>query len=225
MKRNSQIYYCGHASRDLLLNSDSLQGACKNLNTVPVLRNEKANHVTKALVKLHYYKYNKTGKKGVFGAKSSKLQTQCLEKRYVKIAEPFQSRFQLHLINPLDPSLLLPLWFLYHKRKYNTLTKALAYMKCKVSIESDITDLPISSRLSAYILDTYLLFLLLCVKACLKRVGSSDANLVGKLFFNFVQTKCFVLKPKKKCVRTSWWGTCEKHKVVKQAILRDNSAY
>nr|CAI5821631.1 unnamed protein product [Callosobruchus analis] len=61
--------------------------------------------------------------------------------------------------------------------------------------------------------------------ACLKRVGTSDANLVGKLFFNFVQTKCFVLKPKKKCVRSSWWGTCEKHKVVKQAILRDNSAY
>lgn len=62
-------------------------------------------------------------------------------------------------------------------------------------------------------------------RACLKRVGTSDANLVGKLFFNVVQTKCFVLKPKKRCVRSSWWGKCEKYKVVKQAILRDNLAY
>ncbi|XP_056642280.1 uncharacterized protein LOC130898048 [Diorhabda carinulata] len=62
-------------------------------------------------------------------------------------------------------------------------------------------------------------------RACLKRVGSSDANLVGKLFFNIVQTKCFVLKPKKNCVKYSWWGKCEKFKMVKQAILRDNLPY
>ncbi|KAL1494124.1 hypothetical protein ABEB36_009773 [Hypothenemus hampei] len=62
-------------------------------------------------------------------------------------------------------------------------------------------------------------------RACLKTVGTSDANLVGKLFFNVVQTKCFVLKPKRKCVRTSWWGNCEKHKMVKQAILRNNKPF
>ncbi|XP_030755324.1 phospholipase A2 isozymes PA3A/PA3B/PA5-like [Sitophilus oryzae] len=62
-------------------------------------------------------------------------------------------------------------------------------------------------------------------RACLKMVGTSDANLVGKLFFNVVQTKCFVLKPKKKCVRTSWWGSCEKHKMIKQAILKNNRPY
>ncbi|XP_018568849.1 uncharacterized protein LOC108909097 isoform X3 [Anoplophora glabripennis] len=59
-------------------------------------------------------------------------------------------------------------------------------------------------------------------RACLKMVRTSDANLVGKLFFNVVQTKCFVLKPKRKCVRSAWWGKCEKHKIVKQAVLRDN---
>ncbi|CAG9861279.1 unnamed protein product [Phyllotreta striolata] len=59
-------------------------------------------------------------------------------------------------------------------------------------------------------------------RACLKRAGTGDANMVGKLFFNVVQTKCFVLKPKKSCVRHSWWGKCEKTKVVKQAVLRDN---
>ncbi|CAH1112166.1 unnamed protein product [Psylliodes chrysocephalus] len=62
-------------------------------------------------------------------------------------------------------------------------------------------------------------------RACLKRVRSGDANMVGRLFFNVVQTKCFVLKPKKTCVRHSWWGKCEKFKIVKQAILRDNLPY
>lgn len=65
----------------------------------------------------------------------------------------------------------------------------------------------------------------LSFRACLKRARTSDANLVGKIFFNVVQTKCFILKPNKKCVRTSWWGKCEKFKVVKQAILRDNLPY
>lgn len=62
-------------------------------------------------------------------------------------------------------------------------------------------------------------------RACLKKVHTSDANLVGKIFFNIVQTKCFVLKPTKKCVRTGWWDKCQKYKVVKQAILRDNLPY
>ncbi|KAH1026247.1 hypothetical protein HUJ05_010794 [Dendroctonus ponderosae] len=62
-------------------------------------------------------------------------------------------------------------------------------------------------------------------RACLKTVGTSDANLVGKLFFNVVQTKCFVLKPKKRCVRTSWWGNCEKHKMVKQAVIKNNRRF
>ncbi|XP_060521650.1 uncharacterized protein LOC132699139 isoform X2 [Cylas formicarius] len=62
-------------------------------------------------------------------------------------------------------------------------------------------------------------------RTCLKMVRSSDANLVGKLFFNVVQTKCFILKPKKRCVRTSWWGKCEKHKMIKQAVLRNNLPY
>ncbi|XP_044252995.1 uncharacterized protein LOC123003971 isoform X3 [Tribolium madens] len=62
-------------------------------------------------------------------------------------------------------------------------------------------------------------------RACLKMVDSSDANLVGKLFFNVVQTKCFVIKPRKICVKSTWWGQCEKYKHIKQAILRDNLPY
>lgn len=62
-------------------------------------------------------------------------------------------------------------------------------------------------------------------RTCLKVAGNGPANLVGKLFFNVVQTKCFVLKPKKTCLKTSWWGKCIKWQVKKQAHLRDNTPY
>ncbi|KAK4873840.1 hypothetical protein RN001_013200 [Aquatica leii] len=62
-------------------------------------------------------------------------------------------------------------------------------------------------------------------RACLKMADTSDANLVGKLFFNIVQTKCFVLKPRKYCAKRSWWGKCTKTKYTKHAIIRDNLSY
>lgn len=54
---------------------------------------------------------------------------------------------------------------------------------------------------------------------------SSDATMVGKLFFNIVQTKCFVLKPEKYCKSHSWWGACEVEGVRKRAHLRNNKKF
>ncbi|XP_012255331.2 uncharacterized protein LOC105685636 isoform X2 [Athalia rosae] len=62
-------------------------------------------------------------------------------------------------------------------------------------------------------------------RTCLKMAGTSSANFVGKLFFNVVQTKCFVLKPQKACLRRSRWGNCEQHEYRKQARLRSNMPY
>ncbi|XP_046681038.1 uncharacterized protein LOC124367891 isoform X1 [Homalodisca vitripennis] len=62
-------------------------------------------------------------------------------------------------------------------------------------------------------------------RACLKMADTGSANLVGKLFFNVVQTKCFVLKPEKICVQRSWWGKCKKMHYRKQAHIRDNMPY
>ncbi|KAK7862397.1 hypothetical protein R5R35_004172 [Gryllus longicercus] len=62
-------------------------------------------------------------------------------------------------------------------------------------------------------------------RTCLKMTNTAAANLVGKLFFNVVQTKCFVLKPRKVCLRMSWWGKCEKYGLRKQAHLRNNVPY
>ncbi|XP_058791497.1 uncharacterized protein LOC131664436 [Phymastichus coffea] len=62
-------------------------------------------------------------------------------------------------------------------------------------------------------------------RTCLKMTSTSSANLIGKIFFNMVQTKCFVLKPAKICKKRSWWGKCEKHVYKKQGYLRDNVSY
>ncbi|XP_039292077.1 uncharacterized protein LOC111056482 isoform X2 [Nilaparvata lugens] len=62
-------------------------------------------------------------------------------------------------------------------------------------------------------------------RACLKMANTGTANLVGKLFFNVVQTKCFILKPEVVCVQRSWWGKCVKTERRKQAHMRDNPPY
>ncbi|KAJ2939936.1 hypothetical protein O0L34_g6642 [Tuta absoluta] len=62
-------------------------------------------------------------------------------------------------------------------------------------------------------------------RACLKLADTPVSNMVGKLFFNVVQSKCFVLKPVKVCVRRSWWGRCLRKGYAKQAFLRDNLPY
>ncbi|XP_055314669.1 uncharacterized protein LOC129575320 isoform X1 [Sitodiplosis mosellana] len=62
-------------------------------------------------------------------------------------------------------------------------------------------------------------------RTCLKMADSADATMVGKLFFNIVQTKCFVLKPEKYCKSHSWWGACESEGTRKRAHLRNNKKF
>lgn len=54
---------------------------------------------------------------------------------------------------------------------------------------------------------------------------TADATMVGKLFFNIVQTKCFVLKPEHYCKRYSKSGDCEEETVRKRAYLRNNKKF
>jgi len=62
-------------------------------------------------------------------------------------------------------------------------------------------------------------------RSCLKQANTAAANLVGKLFFNIIQTKCFVLKPEKMCKKTSWWGKCLKTELKKKAYIRNPIPY
>lgn len=62
-------------------------------------------------------------------------------------------------------------------------------------------------------------------RTCLKMAGTASADFIGKIFFNVLQSKCFVLKPQKVCVKRSWWGKCQHHEYRKQAYVRDNVSY
>ncbi|XP_074604591.1 uncharacterized protein LOC141857914 [Brevipalpus obovatus] len=62
-------------------------------------------------------------------------------------------------------------------------------------------------------------------RACLRLANTGSSNLVGRVFFNIVQTKCFTLKAEKVCKKRSWWGNCTKKGRVKRAHLRDGLFY
>ncbi|KAL1442116.1 hypothetical protein MTO96_000012 [Rhipicephalus appendiculatus] len=43
-------------------------------------------------------------------------------------------------------------------------------------------------------------------RSCLKMANNGASHMVGKLYFNVVQTKCFVFKYREVCELRSWWG-------------------
>jgi len=57
-------------------------------------------------------------------------------------------------------------------------------------------------------------------RSCLKMVGAKNANTVGKLFFNLMQTPCFVLDKEKICTEYTWWGKCIKEEVRRIAVMK-----
>lgn len=66
-------------------------------------------------------------------------------------------------------------------------------------------------------------------RTCLKMAGDEDANAIGKLFFNVVQTQCFGLKAETVCVQRGGSGKesdpCLKEEVRHKAFLRDNKRF
>lgn len=88
----------------------------------------------------------------------------------------------------------------------------------------------ISSSPTRHYISTHLLIdfvpLFRRFRTCLKMADSSDASLVGNLFFNVVKTKCFVLKPEKYCKQYNFLKRkCEKKGIRKRAYLRDNREF
>ncbi|XP_030564631.1 phospholipase A2 hemilipin [Drosophila novamexicana] len=65
-------------------------------------------------------------------------------------------------------------------------------------------------------------------RTCLKMASDEDANTIGKLFFNMVQTQCFVLKTEKVCQQR---GTgidsdkCLREVVSHKAYLKNNKKF
>ena len=53
-------------------------------------------------------------------------------------------------------------------------------------------------------------------RSCLRTVGSEEAHMVGRMFFNIIGTKCFVLRVQREsvCVERAWWGRCTREEMV-----------
>ncbi|CAG0889705.1 unnamed protein product [Darwinula stevensoni] len=60
-------------------------------------------------------------------------------------------------------------------------------------------------------------------RTCLKMIGSETANLIGKLYFNTLEMRCFKFRVEMQCSKRSWWGKCLEEKKQKVAFW-DNSA-
>ncbi|XP_034473127.1 acidic phospholipase A2 PA4 [Drosophila innubila] len=59
-------------------------------------------------------------------------------------------------------------------------------------------------------------------RTCLKMASDEDANTIGKLFFNMVQTQCFILKTESICLQHGTGDTCLKMELRTKAYLKDN---
>ena len=60
-------------------------------------------------------------------------------------------------------------------------------------------------------------------RSCLKMVDSSTSTTVGRLFFNLIQTPCFVLETETVCTEKTWWGKCikeEEREIAKAKVPR-----
>ncbi|XP_013789581.1 acidic phospholipase A2 PA4-like [Limulus polyphemus] len=62
-------------------------------------------------------------------------------------------------------------------------------------------------------------------RSCLKLVGTTAANFVGRLFFNIIQTKCFLFRIERVCVTRSWWGGCLKYEEQRRGYIREGLRY
>ena len=62
-------------------------------------------------------------------------------------------------------------------------------------------------------------------RSCLRISNTGSSNLVGKMFFNVVQTKCFVFKKEPTCKKRSWWGKCLKFGKIRKAIVRNGLSF
>ncbi|ELT91706.1 hypothetical protein CAPTEDRAFT_90748 [Capitella teleta] len=60
---------------------------------------------------------------------------------------------------------------------------------------------------------------------CLKAAGTSTANIIGRVYFNYLNTDCFVLYLKKSCIDRSFWGKCTKYGHSLHALERDPRHY
>lgn len=62
-------------------------------------------------------------------------------------------------------------------------------------------------------------------RRCLLMAGDENSHMVGRLFFNMIQMKCFTLQPEDVCAERAWWGKCIRTRQEPTAYIRDATPY
>lgn len=62
-------------------------------------------------------------------------------------------------------------------------------------------------------------------RGCLRQSLSSTANMIGKIYFNILGSKCFSFEEQEVCVERSWWGRCRKYENQVTAVLQSQGAF
>lgn len=62
-------------------------------------------------------------------------------------------------------------------------------------------------------------------RRCLLMAGDENSHMVGRLFFNMIQMKCFTLQADDVCAERAWWGKCTRTRRELTAYIRDATPY
>jgi len=62
-------------------------------------------------------------------------------------------------------------------------------------------------------------------RTCLRMASSTQADVMGSLFFNTLSMKCFIFKRETVCAERAWWGKCERERTKWIAEIRDPLEY
>ncbi|KAH3752588.1 uncharacterized protein LOC127847724 [Dreissena polymorpha] len=62
-------------------------------------------------------------------------------------------------------------------------------------------------------------------RGCLRQSVSSMANMIGKIYFNILGSKCFTFSEEEVCVERSWWGRCLRYESQQTALLESQVAF
>lgn len=62
-------------------------------------------------------------------------------------------------------------------------------------------------------------------RGCLRQSLSSTANMIGKIYFNILGSKCFSFQEQEICAERAWWGYCRKYETQVTAILQSQGSF
>lgn len=62
-------------------------------------------------------------------------------------------------------------------------------------------------------------------RGCLRESPSSMANMIGKIYFNILGSKCFDFQDTEVCAERTWWGRCQRYENQTTAVVKSQVSF